>query len=294
MDEIVRAVSADGFVRITAAVTRDLVERARQIHMTLPTVTAALGRTLTAASILGSNMKDEGDSLTVRINGGGPAGTIIVVSDENGNVRGYVQNPSVDLPLKPNGKLDVGGAVGTDGMLTVIRDLGFGQPYRGSTKLISGEIAEDFTYYLAESEQVPSAVALGVLVGTDQSVLTAGGYIVQLMPGAPDGLITKLERNVAAAGYATDMLMECSVDEMIYRVMEGLDARILERDPVEYRCTCSRERVAAAVAAISDADLEEMALSGQVQEVRCRFCDAVYTFTPEEIQAMRREAESGE
>ncbi len=287
MDEIVRGIAGNGFIKITAINSREMTERARNIHMTLPVVTAALGRTMAAAAMLGNAMKEDGSSLTVRINGGGPIGSIIVVSDEFGNVRGYVTNPNVDLPLNPAGKLDVGGAVGRDGLLTVIRDLGFGEPVRGSTVLKSGEIAEDFAQYFAESEQVPTACALGVLVGRDQSVIAAGGYIAQLMPGAPDELIDRLEDNIRKAGSATEMLMRGTAWEMAEKVLEGLSPEFLERDEVEYRCYCSREKVASAISGIGDDDLEDIEKSGESIEVKCRFCDAVYNFTPEEVKALR-------
>ena len=207
MGRILRAISSDGLVKMTAVELTDEVERARNIHHTLPVVTAALGRTMCAASMMGNALKSEGDSLTVRVNGGGPVGTILVVSDEHGNVRGYAQDPAVDLPLRPDGKLDVGGAVGRDGMLTVIRDMGFGEPVSGSTRLVSGEIAEDLAQYFVESEQIPTACALGVLVDRDQHVLCAGGYIAQLMPGASDDTAAGLEEGVKKAGAVTNQLM---------------------------------------------------------------------------------------
>lgn len=283
MDELLRALSEDGFVKISAVNTREMTEKARNIHMTLPVITAAMGRTMAAAAMMGNAMKEEGASLTVRINGGGPAGTIMVVSDEEGNVRSYVQNPMVDLPLKENGKLDVGAAVGTDGMLTVIRDFGFGEPYTASTQLVSGEIAEDFAEFFIESEQVPTACALGVLVDRDQSVLAAGGYIVQLLPGAPEEAAIALEENVKRAGAVTAMLTECSTEDMIYRVMDGFNPSIVERDEITYKCYCSRQRVMDAVAGIGKPELKKMLAEDKKIEVRCRFCDAVYTFTEEDF-----------
>ena len=196
MDEIIRAVSKDGFVKISVVTARDAVQRANAIHHCSPTAIAALGRSLCAASMLGDLLKEENGTLTLRISGGGGLGSIIAVSDSEGNVRGMVSNPAFDLPTRPDGKLDVGGIVGRDGTLTVSRDIGLNEPYVGSTELVSGEIAEDLTAYLLESEQVPSACALGVLVDTDKSIKAAGGFIVQLMPGAPEELITKLEDNI--------------------------------------------------------------------------------------------------
>lgn len=282
MGKIVRALSADGLVKITAVELTDAVERARNIHHTLPVVTAALGRTMCAASMMGNALKDSGDSITVRINGGGPAGTILVVSDSRGNVRGYAQNPEVDLPLRPDGKLNVGGAVGTDGMLAVIRDMGFGEPVSGSTELVSGEIAEDFARYFVDSDQVPTACALGVLVDRDQHVLKAGGYVAQLMPGAGEDTAAKLEASVQRAGTATDQLMAGTVEDMVLRVLDGFDPAVVETDEVGYKCDCTRERVLAAISGVSREELSKMLEEDGKIEVRCRFCDAVYTFTKDD------------
>ncbi|MBQ2230665.1 MAG: Hsp33 family molecular chaperone HslO [Oscillospiraceae bacterium] len=284
MDRILRGISADGSVKITAVTTKDLTERARRIHSTLPVVTAALGRTMAAVSMMGNALKKEGSSITARINGGGPAGTILVTSDEKGNVRGYVQNPQVDLPLKANGKLDVGGAVGTDGMLTVMRDLGSGEPYNGSVELVSGEIAEDFTRYFFESDQVPTACALGVLVDRDQSVIAAGGYIVQLMPGAEDETAEKLERSVQRAGAVTKMLQNGSLEELIYKVLDGFDPIILEEDAVTYKCYCSREKIRNAIAGIDRNELRSMLEEDKSIEVKCQYCGEVYTFTETDFE----------
>lgn len=289
MGQLLRALSKDGLVKMTAVELTDAVERARNIHRTLPVVTAALGRTMCAASMMGNALKSEGDSVTVRINGGGPVGTILVVSDERGNVRGYAQNPAVDLPLRSDGKLDVGGAVGKDGMLTVIRDLGFGEPVSGSTQLVSGEIAEDFAGYFVESEQIPTACALGVLVDRDQHVLRAGGYIAQLMPGAGDDTAKKLEAGVRKAGAITKQLMDGSLEDVIYRVMDGFDPAIVERDQVEWLCPCTRERVISALSGVTEAELDEMFREDGKIEVRCRFCDKAYTFTPADKPLLRRD-----
>lgn len=293
MDKIVRAIAGDGFIKMAAATTRDICERARQIHGLSPTAAAALGRTLTAASIFGNALKEENASVTVKINGGGPLGSVIAVSDSGGNVRGYVQNPSIELPLKENGKIDVSGAVGKDGQITVIRDLGIGEPYGGSVRLISGEIAEDFTAYLAESEQKPSACTLGVLVDRDRSVLAAGGYIVELLPGAPEEIIDKLEKNIASAGSVTAQLKEGSAEEMTNRVLEGFSPEILETAEIEYRCYCSRERVEDVLSGLSEKELTEMAAAGEA-EVTCQFCDAVYTFTPAELEEILKNREKEE
>jgi len=284
MDEIIRAVTGDGLIKISAISGRDIVERARQIHGLSPVAAAALGRTLCATSILGDMLKEDDATLTVRINGGGPLGSLIAVSDSGGNVRGYVQNPYVDLPLKENGKLDVGGAVGSDGTLTVSRDLGLKEPYIGSTALVSGEIAEDFTYFFAESEQVGTACGLGVLVGTDLSIVCAGGFVVQLMPGAPDSLIDVIETNIRKMGQITDILQYGGAQDLIRLVLDGLSPEILMCKPVCYRCGCSRERVSRAIASIGNEALEELAESEENAEVRCQFCNEVYTFTPDEIR----------
>lgn len=290
MDEIVRAVTADGFIQISAVSTKDITERARLIHTTLPVATAALGRTLAAAAIIGDTLKDPKASVTIRINGGGPLGSIIAVSDYEGNVRGYVQNPHVDLPKKPNGKLDVGGAVGTNGMLTVIRDLNMKEPYIGSTQLKTGEIAEDFTAYFYESEQISTACALGVLVDTDQSVIAAGGYIIQLLPGAPDSFLDKLEQNIAETGPVTGVLADGDTPSLIARVLNGFEVQILERRPIEYRCYCSRKRVLEVLSSLDSCELEDMKQKGEPVEVTCQFCDVVYRIEPQEILNNRRKS----
>lgn len=287
MDEILRAVSNDGLIQIAAVSTKDLTERARVIHKTTPVITAALGRTLAAASMIGHTLKDPKASVTIRINGGGPAGTILAVSDNGGNVRGYAQNPHVDIPKKENGKLDVGGAVGRDGMLTVIKDLNMKEPYVGSTQLISGEIAEDFTKYFFESDQTRTAVALGVLVGTDQAVMAAGGYILQLLPGAPEELLGALEKNIAATGAVTSFLQKGNAEMLIDSVLEGFEPRILERSPIEYRCYCSRNRVVEVLLSIDPAELDDISAKGETVEVMCQFCDVVYQIEPDEITALR-------
>ena len=286
MDEIVRAVTKDGFIKISAISGNRIVERARQLHQLSPVASAALGRTLCATSILGDLLKEEDATVTVRINGGGPIGSVIAVSDSSGNVRGYAQNPHVDLPLKDNGKLDVGGAVGTMGTLTVSRDLGLKEPYIGSTALVSGEIAEDFTYYFVESEQVGAACGLGVLVDTDLSIRCAGGFIVALLPGAPTSLIEKIEDNIAQIGPVTEVLKDGSADNLVGLVLSGLEPEILSRRQVEYRCYCSRDRILRALESIGKKALDELAESDENAEVNCQFCNKNYIFTPDEIQAI--------
>lgn len=283
MDEIVRAVAADGFIKMTAISSKEMVERARSIHNTTPVCTAALGRTLTATSIIGNMLKGDDQSVTVRINGGGVAGSIITVSDAIGNVRGYVTNPHVDIPLKENGKLDVGGAVGNNGMLTVIKDLNMREPYVGSVELVSGEIAEDFTAYFYESEQTPSACALGVLVDRDYTVKAAGGYLIQLLPDAPEEIAVQLEQSILNTGSVTSVLENYSAEDLINLVLIGFNPEILERTPVEYKCYCSRERVRDAIAGIEREELEDIQREGKPIEVTCQFCDAVYNFEPSEL-----------
>lgn len=286
-DQIVRAMSADGFVKASVITSKEICERARQIHKTLPTATAALGRVLTACSMMGNTQKADDGSLTLQIKGGGPLGTLLATSDSTGNVRGYVQHPQVALMEKYRGKLDVGAAVGTDGMLTVIRDLNLKEPYVGSVELVSGEIAEDVTAYFAQSEQTPTACALGVLVDTDQSVRTAGGYLIQLLPGAPDDVIDRVERGVQSAGAVTALLDEgLNAETLLRRVLPDFELEILETTPVEYRCYCTRERVESTLLSLGREELTAMADSGESAHVECQFCDADYTFSPAEIREL--------
>ena len=288
-DHIVRAMTADGYIKATAIRSTDLVERARNIHKTTPTATAALGRVLTAASMMGNAQKVENGALTLQIKGGGPLGTILATSDAIGNVRGYVNNPSITLLEKYAGKLDVGAAVGTDGMLTVIRDLQMKEPYIGSVALVSGEIGDDVTAYFAQSEQTPTACALGVLVDTDQSVKAAGGYLIQLLPGAPIDAIDKLEAGIQKAGAVTPMLADgLSPENILRRVMSDFELEFLETTPVAYKCYCSRERVTSTLIAIGKKDLQEIADEGEPITIECQFCDTKYQFTPEEIRALLR------
>lgn len=290
MDRILRATAADGFIKMSAVSAKDTVQRAKDIHKCTPTTAAALGRTLCAASMMGNLLKEDNGSLTIRINGGGPIGSIIAVSDSMGYVRGYVTNPAVDLPLRSDGKLDVGGAVGKDGMLTVSRDIGLAQPYVGSTELVSGEIAEDLTSYLLESEQVPSACGLGVLIDTDLSVKAAGGFIVQLMPGAPDEYIDVLEENIFMMDQLTTILAEDGLEAVFEQVLKGLPYHVVDEDEVGYRCYCSRERVGDAILGVGEGELESMINEGKDIDVSCQFCDTVYTFTPDDLRTLLDES----
>lgn len=287
MDRIVRAISSDGLVQAAAICSRDLTERARQIHKLLPVGTAALGRTLSAASLMGNALKDGGASLTLQIKGGGPLGTVLAVSDNQGNVRGYVTNPQADIPLRPDGKLDVGGAVGHEGTLTVIKDLHMKEPYVGTIDLLGGEIAEDVAGYFVESEQIPTACALGVLVDRDQSVKAAGGYLIQLMPGAGEDVITKVEGGLMAAGPVSALLDKNDDPEQLLRdVMSDFDLKILETCPVSYRCYCSRERVERALISLGRNELEQMLAEQGGCQLTCQFCDAVYDFSAEDLKGL--------
>ena len=286
-DRIVRAISTDGMVQAAAICSRDLTERARQIHKTLPVATAALGRTLAAASMMGNALKSDGASLTLQFKGGGPLGTVLAVSDNEGCVRGYVTNPHTDLPLRPDGKLDVGGAVGHDGTLTVIKDLHMKEPYVGTIDLLGGEIAEDVASYFVESEQIPTACALGVLVDRDQSVKSAGGYLIQLMPGAGEDTIAKVEGGVMAAGPVSAILEQNDDPEALLRtVMSDFDLKILETCPVSYKCYCSRQRVERALISLGKPELEQMLAEQGGCQLTCQFCDAVYDFSADDLRVL--------
>ena len=289
-DQLIRAISSDGRVKAVAVSTRDLTERARQIHKTLPVATAALGRALAAASMMGNALKEDGASVTLQIKGGGPLGTLLAVSDNQGNVRGTVDDPQVDLPLRPDGKLDVGTAVGQDGTLTVIRDLNMKEPYVGSVGLLGGEIAEDLAAYFVESEQIPTACGLGVLVDRDQSVLAAGGYLIQLLPGAGEDTIAKVEGSLMAAGAVTGLLRDDPDPEaMLRRALSDFDLEILEKSPIEYRCYCSRERMERALISLGAEELQSMIDEQGSADLTCRFCDNVQHFSREDLEAMVRD-----
>lgn len=286
-DMILRAMTTDGWVKAVAINSRNIVERARSIHNTTPTATAALGRVLSACAMLGNMQKVENGSVTLQIKGGGPLGTVLAVSDAVGNVRGYVQNPHISLLEKYAGKLDVGAAVGTDGLLTVIRDLQMKEPYVGSVELVSGEIGDDVTAYLVQSEQCPSACGLGVLVDVDHSVKCAGGFILQLLPGAPEAIIDKLEAGIAAAGSVTAMLdAGLSLQELLTKVTGGMELEFFEPTEVEYRCYCTRERVEAALVSLGREELTKIAEEGQDTKIECQFCDTPYVFTPDDVRAI--------
>ncbi|MBS5149932.1 MAG: Hsp33 family molecular chaperone HslO [Butyricicoccus pullicaecorum] len=290
MDRMIRAITADAAIQIAAVQTTEMVEKARNIHRTLPLATAALGRTLTITSIMGNQLKVENGSVTVQVRGNGPLGTIVCVADSEGYARGYLQNPALDLPLRPDGKLNVGAGVGY-GHLMVIKDIGLKDPVTGTVELVNGEIAEDITRYFVESEQIPSACALGVLVNTDQSVRQAGGYLVQLMPGAKEADIDRLEQNIAAAGAMTAMLDKgMSLEDIVRAVLDGFEVQFLEESPVGYRCNCSEGKVTRALVSLGVQELNDMADEEKPTEITCQFCDHVYTFAPDELRALAQTA----
>ncbi|MTQ96401.1 Hsp33 family molecular chaperone HslO [Pseudoflavonifractor sp. BIOML-A16] len=285
-DRIIRMLAKDAPVKASVITARDLVERARRIHLTLPTATAALGRTLMAASMMGNQLKEEDGSITLRVKGAGPLGAITVVSDSAGNVRGYVQDPAVDLPLKAPGKLDVGSAVGA-GSLTVIKDLNLKEPYVGTIELLSGEIADDIAAYFSESEQIPTACALGVLVDTDQSIACAGGYLIQLLPGAEEEVISAIERGVMEVGPVTEALRTgIGPRELLERVLRDFELEAVEESDVEYRCYCSRERVTRALISMGREELRSLIEEQGRAELTCQFCDKVYDYSREELEEL--------
>ena len=289
-DYLVRGMSLDGFVKMVAIRSSNLVQRATEIHHTTPNATAAFGRALTAASMMGNMQKVENGSMTLQIKGDGPIGSIVCVADPVGNVRGYVYNANVPFVEKYPGKLDVGATVGTDGTLTVIRDLQMKEPYVGSVELVTGEIGDDVTAYFAQSEQTPTACALGVLVDRDQSVKVAGGYLIQLLPGATEDIIEKVEQGIQRAGAVTKMLNDgLTPEDILGQVCGELGVTFMESTEVSYQCYCSRDRVTAALVSLGKEELTEIMNEGKSFPVECQFCDTVYTFTPEDIQSILKD-----
>ena len=283
-DYLVRGMTMDGFVKVVAICSTEMVGTAAKIHKTAPNATAAFGRALTAASMMGNMQKVDNGSMTLQIKGGGPIGGIVCVSDPVGNVRGYVLEPNVPLVEKFPGKLDVGATVGVNGTLTVIRDLQMKEPYVGSVELVTGEIGDDVTAYFAQSEQTPTACALGVLVDTDCSVKVAGGYLIQLLPGAPDEVIDKLESGIKRAGAVTAMLEQgMTPEDILGQVCGDLGVVFMETTEVAYKCYCSRERVTDALISLGREELEQIRQEGKTFPVECQFCDTVYQFTPDDI-----------
>ena len=288
-DYLVRGMSMDGFVKAVAIRSTETVRRGAEIHKTTPNATAAFGRALTACSMMGNMQKVDDGSLTLQIKGGGPIGTIVCVSDAIGNVRGYVYEPNVPLVEKYPGKLDVGATVGTDGTLTVIRDLRMKEPYVGSVELVSGEIGDDVTAYFAQSEQTPTACALGVLVDRDRRVKVAGGYLLQLLPGAPEETIDKLEAGIQRAGAVTAMLEQgMTPEDVLGQVCGDLGIVFMETTPISYKCYCSRERVSSALISLGKKELTEIMEEGKTFPVECQFCDTVYEYTPEDIARLMK------
>nr|WP_297885849.1 Hsp33 family molecular chaperone HslO [uncultured Blautia sp.] len=288
MDYIIRATAADSQVRAFAAVTKETVETARKDHNTSPVATAALGRLLTAGAMMGVMMKGEKDILTLQVKADGPLNGITVTADSQGRVKGYVGNPEVLLPANEKGKLDVSGAVG-NGFLNVIKDMGLKEPYSGQVDLQTGEIAEDLTYYFAVSEQVPSAVGLGVLMNKDNTVREAGGFIVQVMPFAEEKTIAKLEENIQKIQSVTTLLEQGHTPEsLLEAVFEGLDLEIMDKVPTEFYCNCSKERVEKALISIGRKDLNEMIQEGKEIELNCHFCNTNYVFSVEELKEILR------
>lgn len=286
-DYLIRGMTMDGFVKVTAIRSTELVRRGAEIQKTTPNATAAFGRALTAASMMGNMQKVENGSMTLQIRGGGPIGTITVVSDAAGNVRGCVTEPNVPLVEKYPGKLDVGATVGTNGTITVIRDLRMKEPYIGSAELVSGEIGDDVTAYFVQSEQVPTACALGVLIDRDRTVKVAGGYILQLLPGAPDEIVDKLEQGIQRAGAVTPMLEQgMTPEDILGQVCGDLGVVFLDTVEVSYKCYCSRGRVEQALISMGRKELTEIMEEGQEFPVECQFCDTVYRFTPEDIKKL--------
>lgn len=291
MAEIVRVISEDASVVATAINALDIVSEIERIHKTSAVMTAALGRLTIAASLIGIGLKGEKDTVTVRINGGGPAGGMTAVSDSRGNVKAYAVNSIVEIPLNKYGKLDVSGAVGKNGTLSVVKDLGLKEPYSGQVPIVSGEIAEDIASYFAVSEQIPTVCGLGVLVNPDLTVKAAGGYLIQLLPFADEACIDVLERNVNSLPSVTQMLSSgVTAEEMAMKTLEGLSPEVLDRLSSQYKCGCSRERVEAAVISIGREELEKMAAEQETAEVCCHFCDKKYVFTSAEIRELIKRA----
>lgn len=285
MGELVRAISENGGVVAFAIDSTDIVSQMERIHRTSAVVTAGLGRLLTAASLMGSLLKNKDDSITLRMKGNGPAGSLIAVSDYMGNVRGYVENPIVELELNKFGKLDVSGAIGKEGTLSVVKDIGLKDPYVGQIPLVSGEVAEDITAYYANSEQIPTACGLGVLVAPDLSVLSAGGYIIQLLPGTTDEEITQIEENIRNMPPVSTMLNDKKTPEDICKMaLNGFNPEVLDRMNCSYKCNCSRERVEKALISLGKEELIAMADENTTQKVNCHFCNKIYRFNSKELR----------
>ncbi len=287
MGKLIRCLTTDATVMAMVLDSTDIVARAEQIHQSSAVVTAALGRLLTGASMMGVMLKGRDDTVTLKINGSGPAGVVTAVSDSEGYVRGYAEQPVVEIPLKANGKLDVSGALGTDGFLYVLRDTGGQEPYVGCVPLVTGEIAEDITTYYAQSEQTPTVCALGVLVNPDLTVSAAGGLLLQLLPFCPESVIDQIEKNIAALPPMTTMLHDgLTPEEIVKKALDGFEFDILDEYEPTYRCTCSRERVERALSTLKPEELRSLPDENGLVETTCQFCDAVYRFDENDINAL--------
>ena len=286
MSKLIRCITSDGCVTAMAVDSTDIVNKAAELHQTSAVVSAALGRLLTAASMMGNMLKGERDSITLRVDGDGPIGAVVAVADSKGNVKGYAVNNVVEIPLNAKGKLDVGGAVG-QGNLYVLKDLGMKEPYNGVIPLVSGEIAEDITAYYAESEQIPTVCALGVLVNPDLSIKAAGGYIIQLLPTADDTVISKVENSIAGVKPVTTLMSEgMSIEDIVRDALSEFDVEVLDETEAEYRCDCSRERTERVLKAIGKEELEKLADEQEITEVSCHFCGKKYKFTADEVRKL--------
>jgi molecular chaperone Hsp33 len=288
MSRVIRAITTEGSIVAYAVDSKDIVNRACEIHKPSAVITAAIGRLLSAASMMGIMLKGKDDSITIRINGDGPAGTLTAVSDSNGNVRGFAENPFVEFPLNKKGKLDVASAVGSSGFLYVGRDLHLKEPYSGQTPLVSGEIAEDITNYFALSEQMPTVCALGVLVDKDLTCKAAGGIIIQLLPFADNQSIDKLEQNIKEISSVTSMLdAGLSLEEVLKKFLDGFEIEILDEKKVAYICNCSRERIEKALISLGNKELQSMIEEQGGAEISCDFCDTKYKFSAEDLEKLK-------
>ena len=290
MAKLIRCITSEGAIMVSAIDSTDIIAKAEEIHKTSAVITAALGRLLTAGAMMGNMLKGEKNSISLKIDGGGPSGAITVSADSVGNVRGYAVDPVVEIPLKPSGKLDVSGAVGGNGNLFVTKDLGLKEPYNGFVPIVSGEIAEDITSYYATSEQIPTVCALGVLVNTDLTVKKAGGYILELLPFTEDAIIDKLEENLKTVRPVTELLESgWDIEDIVRDVLKGFEVEVIYEEHPEYKCKCSREKIKGILMGLSSDDLTEMAEEKNGTEVKCHFCGSNYVFTPEEIEKIKKE-----
>lgn len=293
MDRMIRCITSDGSIMAAAVDTTEIVAIAQELHHTSAVATAALGRLLSGASLMGAMLKKENASLTLKVNGGGPLGSVVAIGDSHGNVRGYVEHPDVELPLKPNGKLDVGGGVGRDGLLMVVRDMGEGEPYVGQVRLATGEIAEDITAYYAISEQIPTVCALGVLVDKEQhQAMLSGGLLIQVLPGADNTAIDRLEANIRTLEPVTTMLAKgMSMEEICAKALDGFEMEILDEYRVKYVCTCSREKVIQAFSSMKKEELLSLADETGYAEAVCQYCCRKYRFSEEELEQIAEQAQ---